>query len=141
MAKQKGQAGYSPVCLNEWKPRVCHKPKLRCIECNQKAYAALDEKVIEEHLRGNIVAGIFPMCLDETCYFLAIDFDDEGWQKDISVLRNICNDFDIPVSVERSRSGRGAHSWFFFEDRIPSVLARKFGSALLTCSKISLKLN
>jgi len=133
---KKGQAGYSPVCLNEWKPRVCHKPKLKCIECNQKAYAALDEKVIEEHLRGNIVAGIFPMCLDETCYFLAIDFDDEGWQKDISVLRNICNDFDIPVSVERSRSGRGAHAWFFFEDRIPSVLARKFGSALLTCSMI-----
>jgi len=122
--------------LNEWKPKVCHKPKLKCIECNQKAYAALDEKVIEEHLRGNIVAGIFPMCLDETCYFLAIDFDDEGWQKDISVLRNICNDFDIPFSVERSRSGKGAHAWFFFEDRIPSVLARKFGSALLTCSMI-----
>jgi hypothetical protein len=94
----------------------------------------LDEKVIEAHLRGDIVAGIYPMCQDDTCHFLAIDFDDDGWQKDISTLKDVCFTFDIPVAIEHSRSGSGAHSWFFFENLIPANLARKLGSALLTYS-------
>lgn len=126
------KSGYAPVCLNEWNPGVCHKPKIKCSACSQKLYAKFDEKVVENHLRGNMVVGIYPMCLDEMCYFLAIDFDDAGWQKDVSLLRAVCNEFEIPYAVERSRSGNGAHIWFFFEDKVPSALARKFGTALLT---------
>ncbi len=74
------------------------------------------------------------MCIDETCYFLAIDFDDEGWKKDVSILRKVFLGLDIPFAVERSRSGKGAHIWFFFKERIPAELARKFGSSLLTYS-------
>ncbi|MDD3927763.1 MAG: DEAD/DEAH box helicase family protein [bacterium] len=131
---RKGQSGYSPVCLNEWQIGICSKPRIKCSECKHKAYAAMDENVIEAHLRGSITAGIYPMRLDETCSFLAIDFDDEGWQKDVTVLRKICGEFDIPVAVERSRSGEGAHVWFFIENPISAMSARKFGSALLTCS-------
>lgn len=133
---KKGTAGYSPYCLNEWKPGVCGKPNGKCSDCSYKAYAALDEKVIDNHLRGrkNFVVGIYPLCLDETCHFLTIDFDGEEWQKDISVLREVCAKFDIPLAVERSRSGKEAHGWFFFKSPIPAALARKFGSALLTCS-------
>ncbi len=132
--KSKGTSGYSPVCLNQWQPEVCGKPKISCSKCKYKLYAALDEDVIENHLRGNIVAGIYPMLPDETCCFLAMDFDDADWQKDISVLRDVCIEFNIPVAVERSRSGKGAHVWFFFENRLSSALARKFGTALLTYS-------
>ncbi len=132
--RKKGTAGYSPVCLNEWKPGLCNKPKANCYGCKNKDYAALDENVVADHLRGHnsFVVGIYPLCLDETCYFLAIDFDGENWQKDISVLRVICSEFSVPLAVERSRSGQGAHAWFFFIEPIPAVLARKFGSALLT---------
>ncbi|MGA9176297.1 MAG: DEAD/DEAH box helicase family protein [Desulfobacterales bacterium] len=94
----------------------------------------MDEDVIENHLRGNIVVGIYPMLPDETCCFLAMDFDETDWQKDISVLRDVCIEFNIPFAVERSRSGKGAHVWFFFENRLSAALARKFGTALLTCS-------
>ncbi len=134
--KKKETSGYSPFCLNEWKSGLCTKPKATCASCTNKAYAVLDEKVIDDHLRGrnNFVAGIYPMCLDETCYFLAIDFDDGEWQKDISALREVCSEFSIPVAVERSRSGKGAHAWFFFESPIVASLAGKFGSALLTYS-------
>lgn len=79
------QLGYSPVCLNEWKIGICGKPRIKCADCTQKVYAVLDEKVIEDHLRGSIIIGLYPMLVDETCFFLAIDFDDEGWQKDITV--------------------------------------------------------
>jgi len=130
--KKKGTFGYSPSCLNEWNPGVCSKPKGTCASCTHKAYAALDEKVINDHLRGKIVAGIYPMLPDETCWFLAIDFDDGEWQKDIAVLRDVCAEFAIPVSVERSRSGNGSHAWLFFERPIAASLARKFGTSLLT---------
>lgn len=127
-----GKSGYAPVCLNEWKHDLCGKPTIKCADCSHKSYAILDENVIEEHLRGNITIGIYPMHLDETCSFLAIDFDDAGWEKDIIVLRSTCKEFGIPVAIERSRSGNGAHAWFFFEEKISAVLARKFGTALLS---------
>ena len=131
---KKGTAGYSPFCLNEWKSGKCAKPKGTCVKCTGKEYAILDEKVINAHLLGhdNFVAGIYPLCLDETCYFLAIDFDGGEWQKDIQILREVCSEFNIPTAVERSRSGKGAHAWFFFENSISAILARKLGSALLT---------
>ena len=132
--RKKGTSGYSPVCLNEWNVGVCVKPKSPCSRCAQKSYAILDEAVIENHLRGNIVAGIYPLFPDETCCFLAIDFDEEDWQKDINTLRRVCAEYAIPYAVERSRSGNGGHVWFFFENRISAVLARKFGTALLTYS-------
>ena len=131
--KKKETSGYSPSCLNEWKP-VCVKPKGTCTVCTHKAYVALTEKVIDDHLRGKIVAGIYPILPDETCWFLAIDFDDGEWQKDISVLREVCAEFDIPVAIERSRSGNGSHAWLFFKRPIAASLARKFGTSLLTYS-------
>lgn len=132
--KNKGTSGYSPVCLNQWQAGICGKPKISCSKCENKLYTALDEDVIENHLRGKIVAGIYPMLSDETCCFLAMDFDEADWQKDISVLRDVCVEFNIPVAVERSRSGKGGHVWFFFENRLSAALARKYGTALLTCS-------
>ena len=63
---------------------------------------------------------------------MAIDFDDDGWQQDVTVLKDVCLEFAIPVAIERSMSGNGAHAWFFFETNVPAVTARRFGSALLT---------
>ncbi len=130
----KGQSGYSPACLNEWKSGICNKPRIKCYECSNKSFEILNDSVVEEHLSGKITAGLYPMCQDDTCYLLAIDFDDDGWQKDISVLRNVCSELNIPIAAERSRSGDGAHLLFFFEEPIPAASARKFGSALLTYS-------
>lgn len=130
----KGTAGYSPACGNEWKPGLCQKPKSKCSVCKNQDFLPLDETAVDAHLRGrnNLVAGIYPLLPNETCWFLAIDFDEEGWQKDITTLREICSFFEIPVAVERSRSGNGAHAWFFFKQPLAASLARKFGSALLT---------
>jgi len=132
--KKKATSGYSPVCLNQWQAGLCGKPKVSCGKCPNKLYAALDEHVIKDHLRGESIVGIYPMLPDETCYFLAIDFDEMDWQKDISMVREVCTDLAIPTAVERSRSGKGGHVWFFFEDRLSAALARRFGTALLTYS-------
>jgi len=129
---KKGASGYSPVCLNEWVPGICNKPRIKCSACGNQSYGTLNKSVIEKHLRGEYVIGVYPMNMDETCYFLAIDFDKEGWKQDIAVIRNICSEFDIPVAIERSQSGNGCHAWFFFEQKIPAAFARKFGTSLLT---------
>jgi hypothetical protein len=132
--KAKGTAGYSPVCGNEWKTGICQKPKIKCSTCNHKDFLPFDEVAIDGHLRGrqNLVAGLYPLLSNETCWFLAIDFDDDGWQKDVTTLREVCSLFGVPVAVERSRSGNGAHAWFFFVNPVRASLARKFGSSLLT---------
>jgi superfamily II DNA or RNA helicase len=131
---REGKAGYAPVCRNEWKSGLCRKPAIKCFDCRHQTYDILNEKVIEAHLRGNIVAGIYPLRRDEMCHLLAIDFDDEGWQRDCATFREVCVAFGVPMALERSRSGNGAHAWFFFEEPIPASLARKFGFALLTCA-------
>ncbi len=129
---KKGISGYSPTCGNEWAPGICQKPKIKCSACKNKDFLQLNIQAIEEHLRGKTVAGIYPLLSDETCWFLAIDFDGKEWQKDVATIRKVCTEFAIPFAVERSRSGNGAHVWFFFEEPVSATKARKFGSALLT---------
>jgi len=129
---KKGGSGYSPACFNEWVKGVCFKPKVKCSKCDHKWYSKLDEGVTENHLRGKAVIGIYPMNHDETCHFLAMDFDKEEWQKDVSAVRSNCDELNIPIAVERSRSGNGCHAWFFFENAIHASDARKFGTLLLT---------
>ncbi|MCG1025415.1 DEAD/DEAH box helicase family protein [Dehalobacter sp.] len=129
---KEGKSGYSPVCLNEWAKGICGKPKIKCSDCENKKYAILDSSAIDNHLRGKAVYGVYPMRPDETCSFLAMDFDDDGWQKDINALRNTCTEKSIPFVVERSQSGNGGHAWFFFKDQISAATARKFGTLLLT---------
>lgn len=109
--KNKRTSGYTPVCLNQWRTGICGKPKMSCSSYKNTSYAELDETVIENHLGGNIVVGIYPMLPDETCCFLAMDFDKAEWEKDISIVRDVCREFMVPIAVERSRSGRGCHAW------------------------------
>lgn len=129
---QKGNSGYSPVCLNEWVSGKCRKPKIKCSKCLNRSYSPLSRVAIDSHLRGKAVLGVYPLCQDETCSFLALDFDKEEWKKDVSAFRHVCQELNIPIAVERSRSGNGCHAWFFFDEKIPATVARKFGTALLT---------
>ena len=72
------------------------------------------------------------MLLDETCYFLAADFDRETWQEDAGAFMKTCRLLSLPAALERSRSGNGGHVWLFFEEAISASLARKLGSHILT---------
>lgn len=132
-----GKNGYSPVCFNEWRAGLCDKRKYKCSSCPNRNLAPLNRNAILAHLRGNSptstdVIGIYPLTEDEYCYLLAIDFDGNHWQHDITTFRNTCSELELTSHIERSRSGNGGHAWFFFEDKISAATARKFGSALLT---------
>ena len=84
------------------------------------------------HLQGRHVMGVYPLLEDETCWFLAVDFDKSTWQDDVLAFVATCRQVGLPVAVERSRSGNGAHVWFFFGEPVPAVIARRMGCYLIT---------
>ncbi len=112
-----GNKGYSPVCGNEWIHGICNKPTIKCSDCLNRVLLPLNDRVILDHLQGRNTIGVYPLLKDETCHFLAADFDKESWMEDVAAFIDTCRDFGIPVAVERSRSGNGAHVWFFFSSR------------------------
>ena len=126
------KVGYSPVCKNEWDHGLCQKFKVKCSDCLNREFAPLTNQVILDHLAGKITVGVYPLLKDESCYFLAIDFDKQSWMEDCAAFYRTCQNLGIPASLERSRSGNGGHIWLFFSDAVPALQARNFGSYLLT---------
>lgn len=127
----KNKPGYSPYCYNDFKPGICNKPKVKCTECKFGNFAPLNEEQIKNHLLGNNVLGLYPMTTNDTCFLLAMDFDESTWDEDFKFIMKVCHDNIIPVYAERSRSGAGCHLWFFFEGEMKATLARKFGTIIL----------
>lgn len=138
-----GRSGYAPACADEWVKGVCEKPRVKCGDCAHRAFLPFGDAVVEGHLRGtrgqardgvvrNFVVGVYPMLDDDTCRFLAIDFDDETWSADARAVIETAERQGIPAALERSRSGSGGHVWIFFDQPIAAATARRLGSALLT---------
>lgn len=138
-ATEKG--GYQPVCINEWRRGICDKKKHKCAECPNRNFATLTNQDIYRHLEGKDengcdVIGLYVVTSDNKCSFLCADFDDKncthGYKSDVLAFIPICREWRIPFSIERSRSGNGAHVWIFFDQPIPAYKARKLGNIILT---------
>lgn len=127
-----GKKGYLPACAHEWVKPICQKPLIKCSECQHRKLLPVNDRVIERHLKGEHTIGVYPMYKDDSCSFLAVDFDKQNWKKDVLAFLQVCKDIGVSYSLERSRSGNGAHVWFFFSDNIDSALARKLGYSLLS---------
>lgn len=126
-----GKKGYAPACRNEWRPGICRKPQIKCTDCPHQKFPPLEENAIEAHLRGTHVIGTYAIREDDSCIFLAADFDGDGWQDTVQAYARVGVQAGVFVAVERSRSGVGAHAWIFFSEPVPAVLARRLGTLLL----------
>ena len=127
----KGTSGYSPSCKHEWNRAYCDKPKIKCGQCKNRKFLPVTDEVIYKHLAGNHTIGVYPLLEDDTCWFIAADFDKEEWLENAAAFLETCQEFNIPAAVERSRSGNGGHVWIFFAENISAALARKLGFILL----------
>ena len=126
------KSGYTPACSLEWKPPLCKKPNIKCSQCKYRDLLPLTDDVIYRHLLGEITIGLYPLLKDDTCWFLAVDFDKGDWKKDIKAFTETCKKFNVPFSIERSRSGNGGHVWIFFSEPISAKLARRLGLFILS---------
>lgn len=133
-----GKSGYSPACGNEWVRGICEKPRVKCATCQHRQFLPVTDDSIRWHLSGmdasgsDFTAGVYPMLLDESCFFLAMDFDKTHWQQDTTAVLETCRRLNVPTALERSRSGNGGHVWIFFDEAIPATIARRLGSHVLT---------
>lgn len=128
-----GRSGYSPAALKDWKTINASKlADRKKVDRITRKFLPLTDTVVENHLLGKETVGIYPLLLDETCWFLAVDFDKKTWADDSYAFLNTCRELGVPAVLERSRSGNGGHVWIFFEFAIPASTARKLGCAILT---------
>lgn len=138
--QSKDKAGYQPACANEWNRQLCDKKKYRCTECPNHQFLPLTYDDVYKHLEGKDancrdVIGLYVLNEDNTCNLLCTDFDDKncehGYQDDVKAFVDVCKGWNVPCSVERSRSGNGAHVWIFFETPVLAAKARRLGNAIL----------
>ena len=134
--------GYAPACANEWVKGICGKPQVKCGECPNQAFIPVSDAVIARHLTtergphaetgGGFVMGVYALLPDETCWFLAVDFDGAAWADDTRAFVETSRAEGVPVALERSRSGKGGHVWIFFASPVPARDARRLGAWLVT---------
>jgi superfamily II DNA or RNA helicase len=132
VSKKTGKPGYAPACSNKFVRGVCELPKVKCGECPNQAFVPVDDVAVIGHLQGRHVMGVYPLLEDQACWFLAVDFDKSTWTEDVLAFVATCRQLGLPTAVERSRSGNGAHVWFFFTEPVPAAIARKMGCHLIT---------
>lgn len=147
-SKTGGKSGYAPACANdrfarkpngpsEWGAEVCEKPRVKCSDCTHRVLLPLSDTVIYKHLAGDHTVGVYPLLEDDACQFLAVDFDEAEWCDDARAFVQSCKELGVPVALEISRSGQGAHAWIFFAKAVSARDARRLGTAIIshTCAR------
>jgi superfamily II DNA or RNA helicase len=136
-SKSTGKSGYAPACANEWRAGICEKPRIKCSDCGNRLLIPLSDSVIYEHLVGKRTIGVYPLLTDDTCHFLAADFDEAEWKEDAQAFVQSCHELGVPAALEISRSGNGVHAWVFFAGSVSARDARRLGTAIIshTCAR------
>jgi hypothetical protein len=132
VSKKTGKAGYAPACFNKWEPGCLLKSGGKCSDCPNQDFVPVSDQLLIEHLQGRHVMGVYPLLEEETCWFLAVDFDKGGWKDDVTAFAETCRSIGVSVSIERSRSGNGGHVWIFFAAPVSANVARRMGCHLIT---------
>lgn len=88
--------------------------------------------MIYDHLAGEHTVGVYPLLEDDSCYFLAVDFDEAECRDDARAFIQSCEVLHVPAAFEISRSGHGAHAWVFFAGRVSAREARRLDTAIIS---------
>jgi hypothetical protein len=130
--EKRGKSGYSPACGDERLRGAGKNSRIKFGDSANRTFLPVTDRVIEDHFRGRHIVGVYPLLTDDTCWFLAADFDDDGWRDNVAAFVETSRAFGLTPAVERSRSGSGAHVWFFFSSPVPARTARIVGCFLIT---------
>ena len=129
MSQKTARAGYAPACGNEWIRGICEKPRIKCAACLHQRFTPVTDETVKRHLCGQddqgqeYVMGLYPMLRDETCYLVAVALEEANWPEHAKIFGEVCHDLNIPIAIERSRSGQSGRIWIFFSEPISATLA------------------
>ena len=117
-----GKCGWVPAVRGGWRKGTRHE---------DRDYLPLTPAVLAAHLKGEVHIGLYPLLKGDQCWWLAADFDGPEAMFDALMYVKAGRALKVPVALEISRSGIGAHAWTFFTSPVPAELARRLGTGLL----------
>ena len=120
--RRDGRSGWMPAIKGYWRKGMNRA---------EAPYLPLTPDVIGEHLRGDIHIGLYPLADNDTCAWVAADFDKEAAMLDALSYMKAARSYQVPAALEVSQSGRGAHVWIFFAQAISASAARRLATSLL----------
>src|ERR1700737_1156865 len=120
--RRDGRSGWMPAIKGYWRKGMNRA---------EAPYLPLTPDVVDAHLRGEIHIGLYPLSDDDTCWWVAADFDKEAAMLDALAYMKAARSYGIPAALEVSQSGRGAHVWIFFAPATPASAARRIATSLL----------
>jgi superfamily II DNA or RNA helicase len=118
-----GRSGWMPAITGYWRKGMNRA---------DAPYLPLTPEVVDAHLRGEAHIGLYPLGDDDTCWWVAADFDKEAAMLDALAYMKAARSKGIPAALEVSQSGRGAHVWIFFAHPISASVARSVATSLLS---------
>jgi superfamily II DNA or RNA helicase len=125
----KEKSGYAPKYKSKYR-YSSNKNRLGVSKID--LYEPVTKEVVELHLKGKQTVGLYPMLDDQKTYFLAIDFDKQSFKDDVKAFAKVAKGEGFSPLIEISRSGKGAHIWFFFQNKVLAKEARTLGKVLLS---------
>lgn len=129
--EKESKSGYMPAYDLDWNAFSKHKANVGTLkDFPNKQFAKLTEQRIANHLNGKEVIGLYPLLEDNSSWFIVADFDEsisskKTWIEECRIFMNACKEKELPVYLERSRSGKGGHVWIFFDETFPAFKSRK----------------
>lgn len=125
------KAGYMPAYDLNWDDFAKHKQRGGTLkDFPNKEFSKLSQQRIINHLTGKEVIGLYPLLPDNSSWFIVADFDEsltskKSWIEECRAFIEMCNQYQLPAYLERSRSGKGGHVWIFFDSNYPAYKSRK----------------
>src|ERR1700757_77961 len=120
--RRDGRSGWMPAIRGYWRKGMNRA---------DAPYLPFTPDVIAQHLRGEFHIGLYPLGDDDTCWWVAADFDKEAAMLDALAYMKAARAHKVPAALEVSQSGRGAHVWIFFTQAISAATARSIATSLL----------
>lgn len=117
-----GRSGWVPAVAGGWWHASSRK------EAN---FLPLTPETLASHLRGDSHIGLYPLLQNDTCWWIAADFDGAAAMMDALAYVKAARFRGIPADLEISQSGRGAHVWIFFSAPVTGERARQLDTGLI----------
>ena len=117
-----GRSGWVPAVAGGWRKGAT---------IAGASFLPLTPVVVADHLRGERHIGLYPLTAQDTCWWVAADFDGGAALLDALAYVKAARFRGIPAALEVSQSGRGAHVWILFNAEIPASAARQLGTGLI----------